>query len=132
VEDVMRLELRYRSDLDLSQPGMQVEMRNHIARRLRDHPHGDDGVITVAGVEHRFMCVVYDDVVDTVKGLPDYIEQVVNERRQAAREARSALPRKEHNQPYSGHRRPSKSGRTSLLRSAPLPRCGGSALGQTA
>jgi hypothetical protein len=38
VEDVMRLELRYRSDLDLSQPAMQVEIRNHIARCLRDYP----------------------------------------------------------------------------------------------
>src|SRR5215469_16858232 len=31
VEDVMRLELRYRSDIDLSQPAMQVEIRSHIA-----------------------------------------------------------------------------------------------------
>jgi hypothetical protein len=38
VEDVMRLELRYRSDIDLSQPAMQVEIRNHIARCLRDYP----------------------------------------------------------------------------------------------
>jgi hypothetical protein len=34
----MRLELQYRSDIDLSQPAMQVEIRNHIARCLRDFP----------------------------------------------------------------------------------------------
>ena len=33
----MRLELRYRSDMDLSQPAMQVEIRSHIARCLRDY-----------------------------------------------------------------------------------------------
>jgi hypothetical protein len=102
VEDVMRLELRYRSDLDLSQPAMQVEIRNHIARCLRDRPHGDERVITLAGVEHCFVYVVHDDVVDAVIGQPDYIEQVANERRQTAHEARSALPRKEHNQPVLG------------------------------
>ena len=95
----MRLELNYRSNVDLSQPGMQVEIRNHIARCLRDQPHGDDGMITLAGVEHRFMYVVHDDVVDAVIGPPDYIEQIVNERRQTAHEARPPLPRKEHNQP---------------------------------
>ena len=65
VEDVMRPELRYRSDIDLSQPAMQVEIRNHIARCLRDYPHGGEGVITHAGVEHCFMYVdaVNDDVV---------------------------------------------------------------------
>jgi hypothetical protein len=82
VEDVMRLELHYRSDVDLSQPAIQVEIRNHIARCLRDDPDGDEGVITLAGVEHCFMYVVQDDVVDTVIGPPDYIEQVFNERRQ--------------------------------------------------
>jgi hypothetical protein len=66
----MRLELQYRSDVDLSQPGMQVEIRNHIARCLRDYPHGDQGVITLAGVEHCFMYVIYDGVVDTVIGPP--------------------------------------------------------------
>src|SRR5262245_28951306 len=95
----MRLELHYRSDVDLSQPDMQVEIRNHIARCLRDDPHGDEGVITLAGVEHSFMYVVRDDVVDTVIGPPDYIEQVANQRRQTAHEARSPLPRKQHNQP---------------------------------
>ena len=83
-------------------PLMQVEIRNHIARCLRDYPHGCEGVITLAGVEHCFMYVVHDDVVDTVIGPPDYIEQVLNERRQTAHEARSPLPRKEHNQPVLG------------------------------
>jgi hypothetical protein len=94
----MRLELHYRSDVDLSQPGMQVEIRNHIARCLRDCPQGDEGVITLAGVEHCFRYVVHDDVVDTVIGPSDYIEEVVNEHRQTAHEARSPLPREEHNQ----------------------------------
>src|SRR5215831_2281926 len=98
----MRLELHYRSDVDLNQPGMQVEIRNHIARCLRDYPDRDEGVITLAGVEHRFMYVVHDDVVDTVIGPPDYIEQVVNQRRQTAHEAPSPPPGKEHNQPVLG------------------------------
>jgi hypothetical protein len=98
----MRLELHYRSDVDLSQPGMQVEIRNHIARCLRDYPGGDEGVITLAGVEHCFMYVVQDDVVDTVIGPPDYIEQVLNERRQVAHEAQSPPLGKEHNQPVLG------------------------------
>src|SRR5262249_22215688 len=102
VEDVMRLELRYRSDIDLSQPAMQVEIRSHIARCLRDYPQGGEGVITLAGVEHCFMYVVHDDVVDTVIGPPDYIEQVLNERRQTTHEATSPLPRKEHNYPLRG------------------------------
>jgi hypothetical protein len=71
---------------------MQVEIRNHIARCLRDYPDGDEGVITLAGVEHCFKYVVHDDVVDAVIGPPDYIEQVVNERR----------PREEHNQAVLG------------------------------
>src|SRR5262245_9120850 len=94
----MRLELQYRSDVDLSQPGTQVEIRNHIARCLRDYPHGDEGIITLAGVEHCFMYVVHDDVVDAVIGPPDYIELVENERWQTAHEVRSLLPCKEHNQ----------------------------------
>src|SRR5262245_52886809 len=98
----MRLELHYRCDVDLSQPDMQVQIRNHIARCLRDDPHGDKGAITLAGVEHCFMYVVHDDVVDTVIGPRDYIEQIANERRQTAHEARSPLPRKEHNQPVLG------------------------------
>ena len=96
----MRLELHYRSDVDLGQPAMQVEIRNHIARCLRGHPHGDDGVITLAGVEHHFMYVVHDDVVDTVIGPPNYIEQVVNERRHTAHPARSPLRRED--QPVLG------------------------------
>ena len=42
----MRLQLRYHSDIDLSQPAMQVEVRSHIARYLRDYPNGGEGVIT--------------------------------------------------------------------------------------
>ena len=93
----MRLQLRCHSGIDLSQPGMQVEIRNHIARCLRDYPHGCEGVITLAGVEHCFMYVVNEDVVDTAIGPPDYIEQILNERRQNVPEARSPLPRKEQN-----------------------------------
>jgi len=85
VEDVMRLELRYRSDIDLSQPAMQVEIRNHIARCLRDYPHGGEGVITLGGVEHCFAYTVHDDVVETVIGPPEYVEQVVNERGRPSR-----------------------------------------------
>src|SRR5262245_16786853 len=98
----MRLELHYRSDVDLSLSGMQVDIRNHIERCLREYPGGDEGVITLAGVEHCFMYVVRDDVVDAVIGPPDYIEQVANERRQTAHEARSSLPRKEHDEPLLG------------------------------
>jgi len=97
VEDVMRLELHYRRDVDLSQPAMQVKIRSHIARCLRDCPHGGEGVITLGGVEHCFMYVVQDDVVDTVIGPPDYIEQVLNERRQDTHEARPPLPCKDRN-----------------------------------
>ena len=39
----MRLQLRH-GDIDLSQPGMQVEIRSHIARCL--YPNGSEGVIT--------------------------------------------------------------------------------------
>ena len=78
----MNLQLHCHGDIDLSQPGMQVEIRSHIARCLRDYPQGGEGVITLAGVEHCFMYVVQNDVVDTVIGPPDYIEQVLNERRQ--------------------------------------------------
>ena len=42
----MRLQLRCHGDIDLSQPGMQVEIRNRIARCLRDYPNGGWGVIT--------------------------------------------------------------------------------------
>jgi hypothetical protein len=80
VEDVMHLELQYRSDIDLSQPAMQVEIRNHIARCLRDFPHGSEGVITLGGVENCFAYTVHDDVVNTVIGPPEYVQQVVNER----------------------------------------------------
>jgi len=80
VEDLMRLELHYRSNIDLSQPAMQVQIRSYIASYLRDFPQSGEGVITLAGVEHRFVYTVHDDVVDTVIGPPDYIEQVLNER----------------------------------------------------
>ena len=56
---------------------------------LRDYPNGGEGVITLAGVEHCFMYVVQNDVVDTVVGPPDYIEQVFNAGR--ARHARRAV-----------------------------------------
>ena len=90
----MRLQLRCHSDIDLSHPGMQVEIRSHIARCLRDYPQSCEGVITLAGVEHCFAYTVHDDLVDTVIGPPDYIEQVLNKRRQNTDE-RSPLPRKE-------------------------------------
>ena len=66
----MNLQLHCHGDIDLSQPGMQVEIRSHIARCLRDYPQGGEGVITLAGVEHCFMYVVQNDVVDTVIGRP--------------------------------------------------------------
>jgi hypothetical protein len=50
-------------------------------REVSDYPNGGEGVITLAGVEHCFMYVVQNDVVDTVIGPPDYIEQVFNEGR---------------------------------------------------
>jgi hypothetical protein len=74
----------------------QVEIRSHIARCLRDYPNGGEGVITLAGVEHCFMYVVQNDVVDTVIGPPEYIEQVFNEDRQDTQEGQSRLPRKDH------------------------------------
>jgi hypothetical protein len=96
VEDVMRLELHYRSDIDLSQPAMQVQIRSHIARCLRDFPQSGEGVITLGGVEHCFMYIVQDGVVETVIGPPDYVEQVLKERRLNADEASSLLPGSEH------------------------------------
>jgi hypothetical protein len=96
VEDLMRLQLRCHSDIDLSQPGLQVEIRSHIARCLRDYPTGGEGVITLAGVEYCFIYVVQNDVVDTVIGPPDYIEQVFNEGGQDMHEAQSPLPPKDH------------------------------------
>jgi hypothetical protein len=68
---------RYRF-IDLSQPAMQVQIRSHIARYLRDFPQSGEGVITLAGVEHCFVYTVHDDVVDTVIGPPDYIEQILS------------------------------------------------------
>ena len=93
----MRLELHYRSDIDLSQSATQVEVRNHIARCLRDYPDGGEGVITLDGVEHCFVYIVNGDVVDAVIGPPDYIEQVINARRQNTHEdAPPDLKGKEH------------------------------------
>ena len=66
---------------------MQVEIRSHILRCLRDFPQSGEGVITLAGVEHCFMYTVQGDVVDTVIGPPDYVEQVLNERRLNTHEA---------------------------------------------
>ena len=77
-------------------PLCKLRFRNHIARCVRDYPHGCEGVITLAGVEHCFMYVVQDDKVDTVIGAPDYIEQVFNEGRQDMQEGQSPLPRKDH------------------------------------
>jgi hypothetical protein len=96
VEDVMNLQLHCHGDIGLSQPGMQVKIRSHIARCLRDYPQGGEGVITLAGVEHCFMYVVQNDVVDTVIGPPNYIEQVLNERRQNIQEGQSPLAREDH------------------------------------
>jgi hypothetical protein len=42
------------------------------------------------------MYVVQNDVVDTVIGPPEYIEQVFNEDRQDTQEGQSRLPRKDH------------------------------------
>src|SRR3954453_10842867 len=58
---MMQLELRYRSDIDLSQPCMQVEIRSHILRCLRHSPQSAEGVIILAGVEHWFSYTVQDD-----------------------------------------------------------------------
>jgi hypothetical protein len=91
MEDVMHLQIHCHGDIDLSQPGTRVEIRRHIARCLRDYPQGGEGVITLAGMEHCYMYIVQNDVVDTVIGPPDYIEQVMNERRQ-----HSLLPRMDH------------------------------------
>jgi hypothetical protein len=96
VEDVMRLQLHCHNDIDLSQPGMQVEIRSHIARCLRDYPNSCEGVITLGGVEHCFMYVVQNDLVDTVIGPPDYIEHVFNEGRQVMQEGQSPRPHEDH------------------------------------
>jgi hypothetical protein len=55
-----------------------VEIRNHIARCLRDFPHGGEGVITLGGVELCFAYTVHDDV--AVIGPLESVQQVVNER----------------------------------------------------
>jgi hypothetical protein len=48
----MKLDLRYRSPVDLTQPEFQAELRRVIENSLRDFPQGADGVITLGGVEH--------------------------------------------------------------------------------
>ncbi len=60
------------------------------------YPTGGEGVITLSGVEYCFMYVVQNDVVDTVIGPPDYIEQVFNEGRQDTKEGKCVVPRKDH------------------------------------
>ena len=50
----MRLQLRCHGDIDLSRPGMQVEIRSHIARCLRDYPNGGEGMITLAAPTRDF------------------------------------------------------------------------------
>ena len=92
----MRLELHYRSDIDLSQPAMQVEIRSHILRCLREFSQSGEGVITLGGVEHCFIYTVQGDVVETVIGSPDYIAQVLNERGPSSHEASSPLSGPEH------------------------------------
>ena len=44
----MRLQLRCHGDIDLRRPGMQVEIRSHIARSLRDYANGGEGVLLPA------------------------------------------------------------------------------------
>jgi hypothetical protein len=53
-------------------------------------------MITLGGVEHCFIYTVQGDVVDTVIGPPDYIEQVLNQRGPSSHEASSPLPDPEH------------------------------------
>ena len=78
------------------------------------------------------MYVVHDDVVDTVIGPPDYIEQVVNERRQTAHEARPPLPHKEHNQPVLAASRAFETPQDELAQecAAPAPGIGAGADGR--
>ena len=116
----MRLELRYRSDVDLSQPAMQVEIRSHIARCLRDNSHGGEGVITLAGIEHCFMYVVQDDVVHTVVGPPDYIERVLADIGETRGKRDPRCRARSTTSPVRGLR---NSAGTSLSTTARLPRC---------
>ena len=71
-------------------------IRSHILRCLRDFPQSGEGVITLGGVEHCFIYTVQGDVVDTVIGSPDYIEQVLKERGLSSHEASSPLSDPEH------------------------------------
>ncbi len=60
----MKLDLRYRSPVDLTQPEFQAELRRIIENSLRDFPQGADGVITLGGVEHHFTYLVHGEVVE--------------------------------------------------------------------
>ena len=58
LEDAMRLQLHCHGDIDLSQPGMQVEIRSHIARCLRDYPNGGEGVISLSLLQPETLATV--------------------------------------------------------------------------
>ena len=60
----MKLDIRYRSPIDLTQPEFQAELRRVIENSLRDFPQCADGVITLGGVEHHFAYRVHGDVVE--------------------------------------------------------------------
>ena len=60
----MKLNIRYRSSVDLGQPAMQTELRHLIESSLCAFPVGGEGVITLGGVEHHFTYMVRDDVVE--------------------------------------------------------------------
>ena len=60
----MKLDLRCRSPVDLTQPEFQAELRRVIENSLRDFPQCADGVITLGGVEHHFAYRVHGDVVE--------------------------------------------------------------------
>ena len=59
-------------------------------------PPERQGGVTLGGVEHCFIYTVRGDVVDTVIGSPDYIEQVLKERGLSSHEASSPLSDPEH------------------------------------
>ena len=100
----MRLQRRGHGDIDLSQSGMRAEIRSHIARCLRDYPNGGEGVITLAGVDYRFMYVVQNDVVDTVIGTTRLHRAGLQRGTADTQEARSPLPRNDHDMRALGFR----------------------------
>jgi hypothetical protein len=59
----MKLDIRYRSSVDLGQPAMQAELRHLIENNLCGFPVGGEGVITLGGVEHHFTYMVEGEVV---------------------------------------------------------------------